>query len=154
LLWHQMKKPKSVREFRPEIPEEIDAIIMKMIAKKPEERYQTPAEVAEVLRPWAGIAEEPRSTAKIDTVPNIKETTKVQPEPLKTNTKLRKSKLDAVGLGPKQDKSGANVITRRDLEKTTPLSKKRQKQNLMAILGVCAGAGLFVLIGLILLAWA
>jgi serine/threonine protein kinase len=156
LLWHQMKKPKSVREFRPDIPAEIDAIIMKMIAKKPEERYQTPAELAEVLRPWAGITEEPRSTAKIDTVPNIKENTKVQTEPLKTNTKLRKSKLDAVGLGPnaKQDKSGANVITKRDLEKTTPLSKKRQKQNLIAIIGVCAGAGLFVLIGLVLLVWA
>jgi serine/threonine protein kinase len=53
LLWHQLRPAKSVREFRPEVPEGLAAIIAKMIAKKPGQRYQTPGEVAEALAEWA-----------------------------------------------------------------------------------------------------
>jgi serine/threonine protein kinase len=58
LLWHQLRPAKSVREFRPDVPEELAAIIDKMIAKKPAQRFQTPGEVVEALAPWAqGLAD-------------------------------------------------------------------------------------------------
>src|SRR5207247_733182 len=38
--------------LRPEVPQEIDAIVGKMLAKKPEDRYQTPGEALAALEPW------------------------------------------------------------------------------------------------------
>src|SRR5439155_7671406 len=52
LIWHQTRQPKSVQVLRPEVPDEISAIVEKMMAKDPAQRYQTPAEVADVLGPW------------------------------------------------------------------------------------------------------
>jgi serine/threonine protein kinase len=52
LIWHQVKEPTPVRELRPEVPEEVVAIISRMMAKDPVQRYQTPGEVAEALTPW------------------------------------------------------------------------------------------------------
>src|SRR5207302_2140746 len=52
LIWHQTREPKSVRALRPEVPAEVEAIIGKMLAKNPEDRYQTPAEALAALEPW------------------------------------------------------------------------------------------------------
>src|SRR5262249_30182639 len=52
LIWHQTRQPRPVRALRPEVPEEIDAIIGKMLAKNRAERYQTPGEVLAALEPW------------------------------------------------------------------------------------------------------
>ncbi|HCP13763.1 MAG TPA: hypothetical protein DIT89_15620 [Planctomycetaceae bacterium] len=45
--------PKNICELRPEIPAEVGAVILKMMAKDPADRYQTAAEAAEALRPFA-----------------------------------------------------------------------------------------------------
>ena len=47
------REPKSICEWRPEIPAEVGAVIQKMMAKDPADRYQTAAEAAEALRPFA-----------------------------------------------------------------------------------------------------
>lgn len=52
LIWHQTRKPKSIREYRPDLPEDIYAILDKMMAKSPAERYQSPQEVADALLPY------------------------------------------------------------------------------------------------------
>jgi serine/threonine protein kinase len=52
LIWHQTRQPKPVRALRPEVPEGVAAIIEKLMAKDPNQRYQTPAEVFEALEPW------------------------------------------------------------------------------------------------------
>ncbi len=52
LIWHQTRQPKPVRALRPEVPEDVAAIIEKLMAKDREQRYQTPAEVVEALAPW------------------------------------------------------------------------------------------------------
>ncbi len=43
----------SLREFRPELPEELDAIVGRCLAKDPETRYVHVSEVAESLAPFA-----------------------------------------------------------------------------------------------------
>jgi hypothetical protein len=53
LLWIHMKEPTPVRELRPQVPEGLAAVLRKMMAKEPGERYQTPAEVVAALEPWA-----------------------------------------------------------------------------------------------------
>ena len=58
LIWHQTRQPKPIRAFRPDVPAEMIAIVNRMLAKDPEQRYQTPLEVAQALAPWTqtGIA--------------------------------------------------------------------------------------------------
>jgi tRNA A-37 threonylcarbamoyl transferase component Bud32 len=50
--------PPSVREARPEVPEALDAVLKRMMARQPADRYQTPAEVADVLLPFT-VAQPP-----------------------------------------------------------------------------------------------
>ena len=47
-----MRQPKPVCEMRPEVPEPMAAIVDKMLAKDPAQRFQAPAEVAQALAPW------------------------------------------------------------------------------------------------------
>ena len=50
---HLKKKPAPVQEIRPEIPERVSAIVAKMMAKHPQNRIQTAAEVVRYLKPMA-----------------------------------------------------------------------------------------------------
>ena len=38
---------------RPEVPQALDAVVQKMLAKNPDERFSTPAEVVEAITPFA-----------------------------------------------------------------------------------------------------
>jgi tRNA A-37 threonylcarbamoyl transferase component Bud32/Leucine-rich repeat (LRR) protein len=42
-----------VRQYRPDVPAELDAIVAKMLARDPDMRYTTPLEVAQALAPFA-----------------------------------------------------------------------------------------------------
>jgi serine/threonine protein kinase len=53
LLWHQMREPEPIQVLRPDLPHELVVVIRRMMAKDPAHRYQTPAETAEALWPWA-----------------------------------------------------------------------------------------------------
>jgi serine/threonine protein kinase len=75
LLHHQQTPPPSVRDVRPELPQELAAVVQRMMAKRPEDRYQTPAGVAVALvgfcqagsprmslyslRPWTEVSYRP-----------------------------------------------------------------------------------------------
>jgi serine/threonine protein kinase len=52
LMAHQTEIPPAVRKLRPEVPAELAVVLEKMMAKKKEERYQTPSDVFEALEPW------------------------------------------------------------------------------------------------------
>ncbi len=52
LIWHQTRQPKPLQSLRSDVPEGLVAVVNKMMAKDPADRYQTPAEVAEALAPW------------------------------------------------------------------------------------------------------
>lgn len=52
LMAHQMKTPAPITNKRPDAPRELLAIIDKMTAKRPEDRYRSAAEVAEALTAW------------------------------------------------------------------------------------------------------
>jgi serine/threonine-protein kinase len=49
LLKHQVREPTPVEELRPETPPDMVAILRRMMAKRPDERYQTPGEIAVAL---------------------------------------------------------------------------------------------------------
>jgi eukaryotic-like serine/threonine-protein kinase len=52
MIWHQVRQPKPVRSLRPEVPEALAQVLDKMLAKEPQRRHQTPAELAEALAPF------------------------------------------------------------------------------------------------------
>ncbi len=54
LLQHQLKTPPTLTSMSPSVPMELSAVVAKMLEKKPDDRYQTPAEVIAALAPWMG----------------------------------------------------------------------------------------------------
>jgi len=55
LMAHREARIPSLREARPEIPERVDSVFQKMMAKRPEERYQSMAEVVTDLETCLGV---------------------------------------------------------------------------------------------------
>jgi len=53
ILQHQTAEPKPIESFRDDVPAGVTAIIKRMMAKQPEDRFQTPASVALSLAPFA-----------------------------------------------------------------------------------------------------
>src|SRR5207244_6799680 len=49
ILQHMTKEPPDVREFNPHISVGLEIILRRMLAKKPEERYQTPQDLLQDL---------------------------------------------------------------------------------------------------------
>ncbi len=49
---HHSTEARMVNLVRPEVPVELAAVVAKMMAKEPSRRYQTPAEVAQALKPF------------------------------------------------------------------------------------------------------
>ncbi|QGJ70563.1 Serine/threonine-protein kinase PrkC [Planctomycetales bacterium 10988] len=62
MMMHLKEEPADIREKRPDCPESLTSIISKMMAKKPEKRYQTAEELAEVLENWIEEDREKRNT--------------------------------------------------------------------------------------------
>ncbi len=56
LMKHQAAPPQSPRQLRPELPAELDPIFFKMLDKLPDDRYQTPIEVARAMAAFVGGA--------------------------------------------------------------------------------------------------
>lgn len=73
--------PERPGAVRPDIPVALDAAVMKLLAKHPDERYQTPAELLADLQRMAGIApttdpQDARSSERVnsDVAPGMSET--------------------------------------------------------------------------------
>ncbi|MEM0924615.1 MAG: serine/threonine-protein kinase [Planctomycetota bacterium] len=49
IAMHQKEMPKPIRDLRGDVPGELEGICVKMIQKEPEYRYQSAADVAEIL---------------------------------------------------------------------------------------------------------
>src|SRR5579883_115323 len=54
LAQHQMKPPPDLAALDPTLPKGLAAVVAKMLAKKPHDRYQAPSDVIAALTPWLG----------------------------------------------------------------------------------------------------
>lgn len=61
LLLHQIRDPVPIEQLVPGLEPRLAAVIRTMMAKKPEDRYQTPGDVVAALAPWTENAIEPPS---------------------------------------------------------------------------------------------
>jgi serine/threonine protein kinase len=53
LMQHQLDEPEPIERLRPDVPPGLAAVLRRLMAKKPEERYQTAAEVFAALEPFS-----------------------------------------------------------------------------------------------------
>jgi eukaryotic-like serine/threonine-protein kinase len=52
LMWHRTRHPKPVSAFRGDVPDGVQAVIDRMMAKEPQGRFQSPHEIVEALARW------------------------------------------------------------------------------------------------------
>src|SRR5262249_39920703 len=65
LVRHQMKPPPDVRQLRPEVPQDLAAILAKMLVKEPGQRFQTPAQVVLALSGAAPVTAMPPADTQV-----------------------------------------------------------------------------------------
>jgi serine/threonine protein kinase len=65
ILSHQTRQPRPIRDLRPEVPAGMAAVLERMMAKDPRQRYQVPADVASALAPYVRSAP-PRPGPPVD----------------------------------------------------------------------------------------
>ena len=56
LVAHRKVEPKPIEQLRPDVPAGVSAILRRMMAKRPEDRYSVPAAVADALTPFSGMS--------------------------------------------------------------------------------------------------
>ena len=61
---HLNDKPPKISKFRPDVPKELDAILEKTLAKKPEDRYATCTELIEALQPLLVFPEDKKRRSR------------------------------------------------------------------------------------------
>jgi serine/threonine-protein kinase len=65
LLKHQMDTPTPLRQLRPEVPEPVARLVEKLMAKRPADRYQTPAELVAAMEEILPSPGRQRSSASV-----------------------------------------------------------------------------------------
>jgi len=76
LFRHRGEEPQAIEERCPGLPAEVGRVLRKLMAKNPEDRFQTPGEVAERLRPLA-LAAETRVAGHVCELPTSPQTTDI-----------------------------------------------------------------------------
>ncbi len=74
MMAHALVPAPPIRLLRAEVPEELEALLVRLLAKNPDDRPSTPAEVAAALAPWAvgadlrGLAARQRTEVSMTTL--------------------------------------------------------------------------------------
>jgi eukaryotic-like serine/threonine-protein kinase len=68
---HQSAAPTPIEEVRPEVPASVATIVRTLLEKRPRDRYQDPAELLAVLRPYLHAAGETVTDASAPTSPGL-----------------------------------------------------------------------------------
>ena len=68
LIWQQNREPRPIKTFRTDVPDELIAVVEKMMAKEATRRYQTPAEVMSALSRWVTTPIPPPSEREMPTL--------------------------------------------------------------------------------------
>jgi tetratricopeptide (TPR) repeat protein/predicted Ser/Thr protein kinase len=80
MIKHAMDAPPPLRDLRPDLPEALYAVVDKMMAKAPEDRFQVPADAARALAPFVhGHAQQPAPAPRAPSVPALQHTSPVLP---------------------------------------------------------------------------
>lgn len=84
-------EPRRLRDYRPEVPEDLERVVMRCLSKNPEDRFATTEELATALMPYATEDEARRASKALRTVRSI--------APGSVLGRKSESLLAAVGVG-------------------------------------------------------
>ena len=124
---HEVAQPRRPKEVNPEVPEELDAITMKLLATSPEDRYEGADElIQELQRVRADIPSAPRFSTNATTAETVlsvpKASTSSPPSPAKPVSRRRRvlpaltflavllTLLAAVGWGLWHDSGRGSIL--------------------------------------------
>ncbi|MEW4561087.1 serine/threonine-protein kinase [Bremerella sp. JC770] len=102
VLGHCERPPRPLSEMRNDIPPEVIAVVEKLMAKSPDDRFQTPAEVVEQLRPF-GHPDSPYANDTTATQPSIPSS--LLPAAHAAPTQVRPAQVSAVKPKPQVSSS-------------------------------------------------
>jgi serine/threonine protein kinase len=115
LIWHQTRQPKAIRTLRPEVPPALVAVVERMMAKDPGQRYQSPVDISLALEPWTGgtippppSGEMPRLSLAATGV-NPGEASSVAPAGSQTSPSPQPKKSWKVPLAPPDSRPGPSM---------------------------------------------
>jgi formylglycine-generating enzyme required for sulfatase activity/serine/threonine protein kinase len=94
LFKHVAEQPPPVEALRPDVPAGVAAVVARLLAKKPADRYQTPAEVAQALEPFCG------PLGKLPPVPGSAPASPPAPEDSLLDSALRPTSITAAPPQP------------------------------------------------------
>jgi serine/threonine-protein kinase len=69
LLKHQQQAPTPLRSLRSDVPPQVEAVVTRLLAKPPEQRYQTPAELALAIAAATSGSAQPAGPVSMPLVP-------------------------------------------------------------------------------------
>jgi serine/threonine-protein kinase len=101
LAWHLHAEPQPIEDLRRDVPPALAAVVRKMMAKKPGDRYATPAEVALALAPFTDQSPSGVVAALAHPVPLATAETEPNPGEL-DSAKTVEGEAAAAGQGPTQ----------------------------------------------------
>ena len=95
---HRDRAPPSVRQFRDDVPEELLAVLDRMLAKSPEQRFATPAEVADALQPFSQGSDLGKLLAKAEGRPAAADAADIRVSQTSASPRRRRRWTMAAGL--------------------------------------------------------
>jgi serine/threonine protein kinase len=140
--------PRTPSELNPAVPPELDAMIARMLAKDPDERYQDAGELREAL---AGLARELELPE--ETVPETRRKKEKTPKPSAAAPRVgsfASATVRAFSISPvAADATRTEILQfEQDLEREEGGEKKSRRK---LVIGATAGGGTLVLAGLAVL---
>jgi serine/threonine protein kinase len=61
MIRHATETPRSIKDFSPDVPEALQQVVYRMLAKDPNQRHPTPEKAAQALQPFIAAGELPRA---------------------------------------------------------------------------------------------
>jgi len=142
LCAHQTMTATPLNEVRPEIPPALAAVVERMMAKNPDQRFQKPIEVAQVLLPFVKTRVKPLPAIPAGPIPAK---SKAPSAPV--------SDVFEIPDAPPQDRSLPDTVPQKLPKKKDPTSP-RSRWPLVAVLGAVVGVlALAGTLSVVLLAW-
>lgn len=80
MMCHQHKQPRAIRDFSPDVPDEMIAVVERLMQKSPDNRFPATTDVIEVLRPLAQASGGPVVRRATKQIPRVRPQRAVEPE--------------------------------------------------------------------------
>jgi serine/threonine-protein kinase len=123
LIRHGTEQPQPIENFRSDVPAPVLAIVRKLMAKYPNDRFQTPAELAAALEPFAVSGATPWAPTRPQALPEDEEA--LVPSWMDSEDEISAMAQTVGGDGSPTPRvpGSSRVVARRPLREQRPLGK-------------------------------